>query len=166
MTPYKDCYWIYKEEYEKPDFTWDSYFENYRKSNRKIICQYDYELNLIKKWDNYSLLKQEGYDVGRILRICNHDGSTRTHHGNLWAYDGYDFSDNFFLLTDNKYKKGAHNKRKVNMLKEKDGEPIHTFNSMSEACIYLEKPVKFRNNICQALSLGHRSAGYYWEYAD
>jgi group I intron endonuclease len=165
MTSYKNAYWIYKDEYNHDGFSWDDYFSNYRKKDDKIICQYDLQFNLVQKWNSHFELKEAGYNINSILRICNHSGTSRTYNNYIWTYDGYDFSDGYFGFY-NEYKKGRHNCRKVNMKSEKDGDIIKTFNSVSDACIYIGKPVKFRGNIIASLAKGQRSGGYYWEYAD
>lgn len=165
MTSYKCSYWLYKEEYENDGFSWDNYLSNYREKNDKIICQYDLGFNLIKKWDSHLELKKAGYDLKSVLQICNHHGTLRTSDNYIWAYDGYDFSDGYFGYSE-KYEKGRHNCRKVNMKLEKDGDIINTFDSVSDACIFIGKPVKFRSNIVASLTKGQRSCGYYWEYAD
>lgn len=153
MTPYKNSYWVYKEEYENEMFSWDNYLSNFRRKEEITICQYDYKFNLIRKWGSHLELKNAGYKVGAILRICNHSGDARTCDGYIWAYDGYDFSDGYFGHFD-EYKKGRHTCRKINMKLEKDGEVINTFSSISEACIFIGKPVEFRNRISAAIPKG------------
>lgn len=166
MTSYKDSYWVYKEEYESQSFSWDSYLSNFRISDDKVICQYDLKLNLIRKWDSHYELKQNGYNLKAILAICNHTGSARTYCNSIWAYEGYDFSDGYFVLENNEYKKGIHNRRKVAMLNEKNGDIIKCFDSISNACTYIGKPIKFLSNIVQSISKGQRAGGYYWKYID
>lgn len=50
------------------------------------------------------------------------------------------------------------------MKKEKNGEILKTFESMSDACDYLGKPRKHRGSMCTSIKKGQRFAGYYWEY--
>lgn len=52
------------------------------------------------------------------------------------------------------------------MKETKDGKALMTFDSITDACLYLGKPIKFRSNIIQSLKKNQRSGGYYWEYAD
>lgn len=165
MTPYKNCYWVYKEEYEKQDFTWDKYFKNVRHYGDNIyICQYDLQFNLIKEWKDRKDLLKNNYDIKSIVEICNHVGTRKTYKNCIWTYKGYDFSDGYFG-NGNCYRKNTHQIRKVNMKKEKHGSVLKTFESITDACIYLNRPKKFRSNICQSISKEQRSAGYYWEYA-
>lgn len=72
MTPYKDCYWVYEEEYNNPNFTWDKYLQNISviklgnllKNHIKYpICQYDLDNNFIKQWDNYAELIDHGFNT-------------------------------------------------------------------------------------------------------
>ena len=165
MTPYKNSYWIYKEEYESENFLWETYFSNVRHPKEKIICQYNMNFILIRKWENYDELKNNGYDLKIIKGICNHSGTQKTYKNSIWAYDEYDFSDGYFGSYDC-YQKGRHTRRKVNMKSTKDGDIIKSFNSITEACRYIGKPDKFRDNICSSIAKGQRSGGYYWEYAD
>lgn len=163
MTPYKDSYWVYKDEYTNDDFTWEKYLSNVRKEKCKIICQYDTSFNLIKKWYSHYDLREAGYDTNRILRICNHDGTQKVYKDFIWVFDGYDFSDGYFGYGDS-YQKGVHNKRKVGMKKEKHGDILKTFDSMNDACDYLGKPRKYRSSICASIKKEQRFFGYYWEY--
>lgn len=164
MTSYKNSYWIYKKEYDSSKFEWDKYFSNIRTWDEIPIYQYNTKHELIKIWNNHFELKEAGYKVTSILRICNHDGTQKIYKDSIWAYEGYDFSDGYFGISE--YKKGIHNCRKVGMMNTKDGDIIKKFNSISEACIFLNKPVKFRGNIVQSISKNQRSAGYYWIYLD
>ena len=165
MTPYKNSYWLYKTEYEDENFTWDNYFSNVRVNDEKVIYQYDLNFKLIKKWYSHYDLKNAGYKVKIILRICSHSGSQRTYENSIWAFEDYDFSDGYFG-NYNEYKKGRHNCRKVIMKEFKEGEILKTFDSISEACEYIGKPVKFRSNISQSILKNQRSCGFYWEYID
>ena len=165
MTPYKNYYWVFKSEFENESFSWTDYLSNVRKNEDKIICQYNKQFELLKKWYSHYDIKNNGYEIRPILNICNHHGTQRIYRDCIWTYDGYDFSDGYFGFY-NEYKKGRHNCRKVNMKKEKTGSIIHTFDSITDACVYLEKPKTFRSNIIKAISENQRSAGYYWEYAD
>ena len=163
MTPYKNYFWIYKDEYDSENFTWDNYLSDYKICNEKVICQYNTCFELIKKWGSSNDLKTCGYDVKSIKEICNHNGTRKTYKGFIWAYEGYDFSDGYFGIY-NEYKYGRHNCRKVNMKLEKYGAVIKSFDSITDACIFLGQPIKFRSNICQSISKHQKSCGYYWEY--
>lgn len=163
MTPYKDSYWIYKEEYDSENFSWDNYFSNVRKWDDVPIYQYDTKFQVIKKWDSHFELREHGYDTVPILRICNHAGTQKTYKGYIWAYEGYDFSDGYFG-NHSEYRKGAHNCRPIGMKIDKEGSIIKTFDSISLACDYIGRPQKFRSNIIMSINKGQRASGYYWEY--
>ena len=165
MTPYKNSYWIYKKEYESNSFSWSNYLSNVRKKDEKVICQYNRKFELLRKWYSHYDLKTEGYNLKPILSICNHNWDQKIYRDCIWAYEDYDFSDGYFGFYD-EYKKGRHNCRKVSMKLEKNGDTIKNFDSITEACRYLGKPDKFRNNIIKSISKNQRSAGYYWKYID
>lgn len=110
MTPYKDSYWVFKEEYNSPDFSWEKYLNNEKiiQINKKVkqhkrICQYDLNRNLIKIWNSYSELKDNGYNRQEICTICNQSRGKQTHKNFIWAFEGYDFSDGYFDIV------GKHN---------------------------------------------------------
>ena len=165
MTPYKNSYWVYKEEYESENFNWNDYFLNVRIWNDIPIYQYDTKHNLIKIWNTHFELKEAGYKVTTILRICNHDGSQKMYKNSIWAFEGYDFSDDYFKYCD-KDVKDTRNCKRVHMKKEKDGDIIKTFDSITEACLFLGRAKKFRGNIISSIKKNQRSGGYYWEYAN
>lgn len=163
MTPYKNSYWIFEDEYLNKNFSWNNYLNNVSHKDEIPICQYDTNFNLIKEWKTHKELRELGYDTITILRICNHSGTRKTYKDYIWAYKGYDFSDGYF--GEKQYQKHIYNCKKINMFKEKNGEVLKTFNSIVEACEFINKPHKFKSNICQSIAKGQRSAGYYWEYA-
>ena len=165
MTPYKDSYWIYKDEYESDDFSWDKYMNYVRIWNNTPICQYDKKFNLIKVWNTHYELKTSGYNATTILRICNHDGSQKIYQNCIWTFQGYDFSDGYYGF-GNEYKKGEHCKRKIGMKVDKDGEIIKAFDSITSACEYLKVSNTKIGNISQSITKNQRSCGYYWEYID
>lgn len=164
MTPYKEYYWIYKNEYESDDFDWSRYMHNVQYPEEKVVCQYDKNFNLIKKWHHRQDLKNCGYNLKSIFDICNHSSTRRLYLDYIWEYEDYDFSDGRYGF-DQVYSY-KHTTRKVNMLSEKHNGIIKTFNSIVEACDYLNRPYKFKSNIIGAIRNHHRASGYYWEYAD
>jgi len=164
MTPYKNSYWIYKDEYESDRFSWNQYMNNVQYPEEKIICQYDTSFNLVKEWYHRQDLRDSGYNLKSIFDICNHSSSRRLYLGYIWEYKDYDFSDGRYGFGDSyKYK---HVTRKINMLLEKNGDIVKTFNSIVDACDYLNRPHSFRSNIIGAIQKQHRASGYYWEYVD
>lgn len=166
MTSYKDSYWVYKDEYQSPGFSWPTYFKNVTYKKCKTICQYDLNFNLIKKWNSYYELNKAGYKVENIVPVCNHKGTRKVYKNYIWAFEGYDFSDGYFGSAE-KYvcRMALSAKRKVAMFEKKNDEPIKTFESMTAACEYLHLPIKKRSCICGAVKSGYRYHGYYWKYA-
>ncbi len=95
MTPYKDCYWMYEDEFAQEDFTWDKYLQNISTitlvdklvfKSDKVICQFSLNGELVNEWNNYAELIDAGFDLSRIRLICNHSGCIKTHKGFKWEY--------------------------------------------------------------------------------
>ena len=95
MTPYKDCYWIYEDEFNQDSFTWDKYLQNISVITLgdkltlncdKTICQYSLDGKLLHEWNNCAELLDAGFDISRIRLICNHSGRIKTHKGFKWQY--------------------------------------------------------------------------------
>lgn len=164
MTPYKNYYWIYKDEYESEGFTWEQYMSHVRYHDEKVVCQYDTNFKLIRKWYHRQDLRDCGFNLKSIYDICNHSSTRRLYLGYIWEYEDYDFSDGRYGFKETYTYK--HITRRVNMLSEKDGNIIKSFDSIVEACDYLNRPHKSRSNIIEAIHNHTRSSGYYWEYAD
>ncbi len=169
MTSYKDSYWMFKDEYESSSFSWWNYFMNYRKRNDPIICQYDYNFKLIRKWETYKELKEAGYDIKGITAICRQSGTRKTSSGFVWAFDGYDFSDGYFgsvaHFINLKKQRELSQQKKVNMYVDKAKTLfVKSFESCKEASIYLDA-YKCRGGISVAIKKNRRFHGYYFEYA-
>lgn len=104
MSPYRECYWVFEEEYLHPSFTWEKYMENQRiccvdrgqRNSSRKIRQYDLSLNLIKEWDSLSAIRKAGYNSHQVCAICRQYKGKKTHRGYVWTYADYDFSDGYF----------------------------------------------------------------------
>lgn len=163
MTPYKNSYWIYKDEYDSEDFSWDKYFSNISYANDIIICQYDKHFNLIKEWFRHEL-RDQNYNLKAIISICNRNSDQKIYMDSIWAYKGDSVTDGYF--GNGLYYQYKRKIKRVNMKLTKDGEIIKTFDAIIDACKYLNRPKKFLSNICSAIRLNQRAGGYYWEYAN
>ena len=102
---YKNSYWVYEEEYNSPEFSWDKYLRGISVINlgklinfkpTKPIIQYDKDLNQIYTWTDLGDILNAGYDPDRVRRVCNHSGGERVSYGYIWVYADYDFSDGYF----------------------------------------------------------------------
>ena len=109
---YKNCYWVYEQEYNNENFSWDKYLNqewcciitrNKKQRNQQKICQYNKERVLIKIWNSFSDIEKEGYTRHAVIDICNHRRGKKTHKGYIWAYEGYDRSDGYFDKLDSVY---------------------------------------------------------------
>lgn len=165
MTPYKNYYWMFKSEYESPDFSWWDYFQNVQYIKCKVICQYDLNFNLIKKWDSYYSLKMAGYNTHVVVEICKKTCTQKVYKNSVWAYEGYDFSDGYFGSSERYIPKNDKAKRRVSMHKTKNGNAINEFESMTKACEYLGLPKEKRSQMCASVIKGQRFYGFYWKYA-
>lgn len=111
MHLYKNSYWVYEDEFNHSDFSWDKYLKNIKILERRIkpsrlkkrICQYDLQGNFIKVWNNYKEIEEAGYIINQISAICNQSYG-KTCMGFIWTFEGYDFSDGYF---DNIIKKNT-----------------------------------------------------------
>jgi|GEM_PF-3346794 len=165
MTPYKDSYWVYKDEYESNDFSWDKYFSNVRHHDDPIICQYDLNFNLIKKWYTYYDLKNAGYDIKPVSAICKKNCTRKVYKNCVWAYEDYDFSDGYFGAINHYEPKPSREKKPVTMHKTKDGPVILSFESVTDAVIYMGQPKSHIGNIVTSIKKNQRFHGYYFKYA-
>lgn len=167
---YKNCYWVYKEEYQSEDFSWEknlnwiSTFEHPKKRIRKLkepVCQYDSNFNLIKKWHSVDDILSAGYNVMHVMKMCGHQGNIKRYNDEFWAYESDDFSDEYFVVHKPLY---AHNAVKVEQY-TLDGEYIQTFNSLREASLAISGHIKADSNIIQAINTNGTSFGYRWKRA-
>lgn len=169
MSPFKDFYWVYKDEYISGNFSWISYLNNekivdVKKDNvelPKIIHQYDIYRNIVKTWTNISELKYE-YNLNDVLLVCNHKRKIYAHY--IWSFDGYDFLDGYFDdVSTVYYNKAIENKkRKVAKLDSETLQIIEIFSSIAEAT----RSIGFKShaNIIRAIKNNGTSGGYRWKY--
>lgn len=92
---YKNCYWIYKVEYESNDFSWDSYYDNEinlvtnnkkhsNKLERKIV-KYDMNMNFLCTYDSItSAAKDIGVYTSNISAVLSH--TRNSCNGYKWKY--------------------------------------------------------------------------------
>lgn len=167
MTMYKDSYWVYKDEYNHQDFSWDKYLNNeclIEKREKKIINarrikQCDLSRNIIKIWDSYSELRQAGYNTSQISGICNQNRGKRTAYGCIWCFEDYDFSDGYFDIIDNYVNQGIE-KRKCKVAKlDDDKNIIQIYPTMTDASTDVKVSP---SNISVACKNGGKCKGYYW----
>lgn len=173
MTPYKDSYWIYKNEYMSDEFSWEKYLKNVPCIDMgdalnikydRIICQYAADGSLVKEWLAPNEIIAERYNYAIIKNLCNRCVKARKHKGYLWAYKEEDINDY--------YKNILHPAPKpssacvpINML-DLDGNYIKTFGSIAGASRALTGRSSLVSSIINSAKT-HRttSHGYRWEYA-
>lgn len=167
---YKNCYWVYRAEYESKDFSWEenlkwkSKFSHPKKRTRVLkepIYQYDTNFNFIKKWNNANDIVLAGFNIDIITRMCNQTGNKKRYKNSVWAYESYDFSDNYFVISQPSH---AHNAVKVEQY-SLDGEYIQTFDSIRDASLSVSGHTKGDSCIIQALKTNGTSYGYRWKRA-
>lgn len=93
---YKNCYWMYEEEFLLNDFTWDKYFSNsngsvftYKNSKRNKLSKPVYKLdtcgNIIQM---YNSITEASFNVGaansNIIAVIK--GTQKSCKGYKWAY--------------------------------------------------------------------------------
>lgn len=94
---YKDCYWVYEEEYLSDNFSWDKYLKNIPCINigelftnlklKNPVIQSDKNGNYITIWNSVSELINEGYNVDIIRNICSPKCKTiNIYNGSHWCY--------------------------------------------------------------------------------
>lgn len=175
MSPYKDSYWVYKEEYFHQDFTWEKYFLNkkiieitkLKNRENKRICQYDKHGEYIKTWNSLKEIRNAGYNTSPISTILHFGKGKKSSQGYIWAFEGYDFSDGYFdTLIKPKIKEEIPPKPKLNILK---------IDCDTLKCVAVFDCLKDAAESCNlANSTGishsanhpytHKSGGYYWIY--
>lgn len=93
---YKNCYWIYKIEYESNNFSWDSYYTNnldikinnsHKYSNKieRKINKYDIHMNFICTYDSITCAAQDvGVYISNISAVLS--GTRKSCKGYKWKY--------------------------------------------------------------------------------
>lgn len=168
MSTYKDFYWIFKEEYFHPCFSWDNYLlneilisKNKVKKATKIIYQYSKDMKFLREW-TYSELKNKKYNINVISKICNRK-SKRYYANSIWC-----FQDDIFSLAYvsnfTSYNQGTEKrKRKIIQLDPITEKEIRTFCSIADACRFCRS--KSHTNIIKAIKNNGHSCGFKWKYA-
>ena len=132
---------------------------------KKIVCQYNYDGELIKKWPSAKDLSRElGLDCACIVRCCN--GTMKTFHGYIWVYEEDEERDNKIQqkLAWVKDGRNSHYAKKRPIARyTKNGQLVDTFPSVREA----ERQTGCHSsNIVSSIKNGYQTGGYVWKYAD
>lgn len=179
MSLYKDSFWVYKEEYNHPDFTWEKYLNNVKitdvkkQSKREVkrICQYTKTGDLIKIWDSLKDVRKSGFNTSPISTILHFGKGKKTSQGYIWTFEGYDFSDGYFdSLIKPTIKQmdlsKSKPKPKLNILKiDCDTlECVAVFNCLKDAAdsCGLVNSTGISHSANHPYT--HKSGGYYWLY--
>jgi len=176
LVHYKSCYWVYEDEYNMNNYSWNNYLSQVSSYDYKLamnknnalykstaICQYDKNRNLIKKWRNLSEIREAGYSSRNITDICRHRKSRRISANCIWCFEGYDFSDGYFDNIKVKSEEEVKtNRKKVNQY-DLNGNYIQTFDSLTLAASEVSAPI---GNISKVLNgLRNKCKNFRWEYA-
>lgn len=176
MSPYKNCYWIFKKEYESVDFSWDKYLDNIIQEvikkdnikNTKKIVQYTLDREVEMIWDSLSSIREKYGNTSSISAILYHRKGKKTAYGYIWAFEGYDFSDGYFDTLEKYYNKAIEKrKRKVAKIDPSNLSVIEIYDSLTDAAEHIGGVDKV-SGICVA-SKGypnHKCGGYLWKYIE
>lgn len=171
MSPYKDSYWVYKEEYYNSDFSWDKYLANEKivtvkkKSikHNKRICQYTKDRMLVKIWNSLKEIRAAGYNTSPISTVLHFSRGKRTSQGYIWTFEGYDFSDGYFdCLIKYKNKANENRKQRVIQIDCNTLEHIAEYDSMVDAAKALGLVNPGAISIATKYPYVKKSGGYYW----
>lgn len=167
MTPYKDSYWIYKEEYEHPDFSWDKYLNNeaildFLKENatkQRRIIQYDLNGNIIKKWNSFEEIRPMFRSYRIILDVLSH--RRKRAFDCIWAYEDEQLTDEYFNTVRDYYEK-KNRKTPIKCMDPITMNVVNTFCSISEGAKYYSIDP---SNISVAIKKypNYKSAGFLWK---
>lgn len=173
IIPYKNCYWIYEDEYLHPDFSWKLFLNNQscytplKKTTptytQQKICQYTLDRKLVKIWNTYKELEDAGYTRTAVNMICNHRKNLKVHKGFLWAYEGYDFSDGYFDTLTKKVNQGIERRKRSVLQYDKNGVLVHKFPSVTEASKFVNG---HSSMIAKACKYHRVSKNFFWAYED
>lgn len=175
MSAYKDSYWVYKDEYINPQFSWDAYMKNIQiintdktvegKTVRKIN-QYSLTREYIKTWNSLADIRKEFGNTSSISAILYHRKGKKTAYGYIWTFDDYDFSDGYFDTLDKYYNKAIEErKRVVAKINPESFEIIKTYSSITDAAN--DNNINI-SNICVAAKgyPNHKSSNFLWKYIE
>lgn len=175
MSSYKDSYWVYKEEYQNPSFSWESYLKNNivvkiekSKTNKIVrkINQYSLDKKFIKTWDSLADIRKEFGNTSSVSAILYHRKGKKTAYGYIWAFEDYDFSDGYFDTLDKYYNKANENrKRSIAKIDPNSLCVVKTYQSITDAANDNNVDV---SNICAAAKgyPKHKSNNYFWKYIE
>tara|TARA_R110000868_G_scaffold145781_1_gene366186 strand:- start:563 stop:1252 length:690 start_codon:yes stop_codon:yes gene_type:complete len=122
-----------------------------KKNNSKSILQYDLNGNLIKEWSSIIEAKKAGFGGVDMCVI----GETKTAGGFLWRHK-INPLPKIYKLPNHKSCKPIHQY-------SKSGEFIKTWNSIKEACSYLNMDPGTITNVCSG-GRQKTAYGYIWKY--
>ena len=168
---YKNCYWVYKYEYENENFSWEKFLnfefitnkKEKKTTNFKTVCQYDKNKNLIKKWHSYKDIRSAGFNIKRIHTICKQQKNQKTYCGYIWAYEGYNFDDGYFDSVLNPTNKHVESLKKKVYQIDINGDIVNIFNSISEAANAVGVSSSKISNAAKNKKI---SGKYAWVYID
>ena len=174
MSPYKGYYWVYKEEFSSPLFSWNKYLLNEKiieiktkesKSKQKPVYQYDLELNLIKIWNCLADIRKVYGNTSSISAVLNKNRGKRTAYGFIWAYEDCDFSDGYFDLSNRVNAACEKRKKAIHMIDSVTKNIIKTYESLTDACNDIGANA---SNIAIAAKgyPNHKCKSYLWKYAE
>lgn len=163
---YKGSYWVYKDEYNSPTFSWDKYLRyesdfivpKKEKEEPIKIYQYDLDRNLIKIWKSLDDIDKK-FNKYSIKKVCLHKGK-KSHKGYIWTYEGYDFSDGYFDIMNTGW---TRNKTVAVAQYDVNGNYIQTFNSIADAARAVSDNNAAKSNITQAVKKNKKMYGYIWK---
>lgn len=132
---------------------------------KKVVCQYNYNGELIKKWPS---AKEAGREIGKdsacIVRCCN--GIMRTYQNSIWLYDNdKDKEEKLKAKIEwiNKGRNKSYAKKRPIARFTLKGEYIDTFPSVREA----ERKTGCDSScIVTSIKKRRQSGGYFWKYQD
>ena len=168
MTPYKNSYWIYEEEYNDDNFSWEKYLNNEKiiickksKSIKKIF-QYSIDKKLIKVWNGYSELGNNDFDCNIIKKICKKTSTMNVYKNCFWCLNNDDIHDIYFSSVVGYKNKAIENKKRKVVQLDDNMNVINNFNSIKEASDYINVS---HSCIIKAIKNNGTSGGYKWMYA-
>lgn len=132
---------------------------------KKVVCQYNYDGELIKKWPSAKELSRElGLDCACIVRCCN--GIMKTFHGYIWVYEEDEDREDKIRKKIEWIKDGRNSRygRERPIARYTlEGEFVDSFQSVREA----ERKTECHSScIVKSIKKGTQSGGYIWKYQD
>lgn len=123
----------------------------------KQICQYTIDGLLMKTYNNYTEIENDGYKYKTIVRCCKH--LQEKSQGYVWRFKGDEFSQPCYNDS-----KGGTIKKAI-ICYNLNGEFVKRYNNLLEAAIAIGGKQK-RNGICScAYGKKKQAYGYIWKYA-